>query len=208
MPPRMRTPEEKRRDKQKIIDAALLIVQKDGLNGLTTRKLSAQLNMSSANIYNYFYNKEEIYLHILITGFQILQEELEEELKSLVDPIERLDRSLRCVVGFAVHHESYYKLMFSTQDPKPMDYIGTPIEELAQYEKKVAMRPFYELENLILACDSKLEGKRLHLTTIRVFSKIHGGINLYQSNIIRETDIEPIEFLDCMIEDILLEFRQ
>jgi len=208
MPPKPRTPEQKQQDKQKIIDAALAIVQKSGLDGLTIRKLSAKLKMSSTNIYNYFYNKDEIYLHILISGFQLLQSEQAAKLEDMTDPLQRLEHFLRCWAGFGMRHPAYYQLMFSTQDPKSMDYTDTPIEELARYEKAVAMRSFDQLQELISACAPDLTGETLRTTSIRIACEVHGGINFYHSNIIREMYGDPMEILEDIMQHILAPFQR
>ena len=207
MPPRMRTPEEKQHDKQKIIDAALLIVQKHGLDGMTIRSLGNKLNMSSANIYNYFYNKDELYIHILITGFRLLQKEQAEKLQGVTDPIRRLEVFLRCGADFAMVHPAYYQLMFSTLDPKSMDYAGAPTEDLAKEEKQIAMETFNALVEHIRACDSSLSDHELRNCAIKTFCQLHGLLNLFHSNALREMDGEFDEILDSIINDILSRFR-
>jgi AcrR family transcriptional regulator len=46
--------------RQRVIDAALKIVDEDGLDALTTRRLAADLGVKSASLYNHFRDKDDI----------------------------------------------------------------------------------------------------------------------------------------------------
>ena len=203
MPPKPRSQEGIQRDKQRIIDAALDIVHEKGLEKLSIRKLSARLDMSATNIYNYFYNKDEIYLHILINGFEKIQEFHREALEGVEAPAEQLEIYLRCLCRFWKEYPAYYQLMFSTEDPKCMDYIGTPIEELAKQEKENAMESYYLLRDIISRCSPELGEKALDITTVRIVSEIHGFINLCHNNIMRELGADPYVIIDDLLEHII-----
>lgn len=45
---------------EKICGAALLLIEKEGLEGLSMRKLAAQLNIEAASLYNHIANKAEL----------------------------------------------------------------------------------------------------------------------------------------------------
>lgn len=47
-------------DRQMIVDAAIKILEADGLDGLSLRKLGSDLNVNPASIYHHFENKESI----------------------------------------------------------------------------------------------------------------------------------------------------
>lgn len=208
MPPKPRTPEEKQRDKQRIIDAALSIVQKQGLDGLSIRKLSGMLNMSATNIYNYFYNKDEIYLHILITGFDLVHKAHEKALIGVDDPLEQLEISLSTFVRLAEQHPAYYQLMFSTQDPKYTDYVGTPIEKMAAEQKARAMMAFNYLEDIVSKCIPNLSPAELRVNTARIFSEIHGYVNIQHNHVLREMDCDSQLLLDNLVEHIMAPIRE
>lgn len=206
MPPKPRTAQQLSDDKQKIIDEALKIVKKHGLSSLTIRKLSTKLNMSATNIYNYFYNKDEIYLHILINGFEILQRDQIRKMMNCTNPIDQLETFMRSFIDFGIQHPSHYQLMFSTQDPKSLDYVGTPIEMLANHEKEIAMRSFHQLRDLIKTCKPTIHEDDLKILASRISCELHGCVNFYHSNIIRELEADPIDVLNNLIHHILLEF--
>lgn len=47
--------------KQKICDVAIQLIETDGLEGLSMRKLAAKLNIEAASLYNHFKNKSQLF---------------------------------------------------------------------------------------------------------------------------------------------------
>lgn len=207
LPPKPKTAEQLTQEKEKIVNEALKIIQKHGLQGFTIRELSSKLHMSSTNIYYYFYNKDEIYLYILIRGFNLLMEELTTATERYKDPYTRMEEFMRAFFKFGVRYPAYYQLMFSTQDPKSMDYVGSPIEELAKQEKANAMRAFTYLLEVVHACVPQKTDQELRIISERIACELNGGINFYHTNIVRELGAEPIQVRDNMISHIMTDLK-
>lgn len=207
MPPRKRTPEQFAKDKDNIALEALKIIEKHGLSGFTIRELSKRMNMSAANIYNYFYNKDGIYLYILTSGFILTQELLSAAIAKGKTPLERLTFFLRAFTDFGLEHAAYYQIMFSTQDPKSMDYIGTPIEELARKEKEIAMRTADMLYGLLKDCLPDKGDEEIRIIAIRFFCMLHGALNLHHTNILREMDQDTDAVLESLLAYIIRELE-
>ena len=207
MPPKSKSDQEIQIEKKKIIKAALKIISELGLNGLTMRKLAKALNMSATNIYHYFYNKDEIYLHILISGFDLLHNEFKEAISEDKTPLENVEVFLRTFIAFGKTQRSYYELMFSTTDPKSLDYTDTPIESLAKHEKENAMKPYHLFLSLLKKLEFTTDKDILWITTMRIIAEIHGAINLYHTNILFETYNEPDKIFENMLDHILLQFK-
>lgn len=206
MPPKSRSKEQFNKDKEKIVNVALKIIEKQGLESLTMRKLGSKMGMSAANMYNYFFSKDELYLHILTKGFMLLDEQLEAALTDCPEPLGKLERYLHEFIDFGMKNPAYYNLMMSTQDPKAMDYTGTPAEELANYEKKIALKSFYRLNEIVSDCQKNNE-KVSEIISSRIICELHGVINLLLSNIIREIGTEPDDIIQNIIHHILSEFN-
>lgn len=206
MPPKSRSKEQFTNDKDKIIDQALKIIEKQGLSALTMRKLASKMGMSATNLYNYFYNKDELYLYILIQGFTLLKTELEASLVTLDKPLEKLEKYVRIFIDFGLKHQGYYHLMMSTQDPKSMDYSNGSLVDLAKYEKENAMAVFYLLETIVKSClpDNTSD---CFVISSRIVCELHGVINLTHSKIIRELGSEAQPIIDNLVESILCEFK-
>lgn len=50
--------------KQAICEAAIQLIEADGLEGLSMRKLASKLKVEAASLYNHFINKSELFDHI------------------------------------------------------------------------------------------------------------------------------------------------
>lgn len=208
MPPKAKTPEEIALEKQKIIDAAIVLMKKSGLNSMSMRKLAQSLNMSATNIYNYFENKDEIYLHIRINSFNLLYDKLTEAQMDQQSALAKLEAYLRTFIQFGVQHESRYEIMLSTKDPKSLDYRDTPLEKLANEEKDNAMRTYNLLCDILEELHFTRDKNLIWTTAGRIVAEMHGAIHLYHTHILRETFNEPELIFESVINHILEQFKQ
>lgn len=206
MPPKPKTLEQLTCDKNAMIDTAVALIKKDGLEKFSIRKLSVAMGMSAANMYNYFYNKDEIYIYIRMRGFNLLHQEYDRLVSRLTEPLERLEGYIRQFISFGVNHPGYYQLMFTTGDPKSFDYLGSPLEDLAKEEKQNAMRSFFYLKDIIMECTPSMTPSNAYITATRIICEIHGVISLYQSNIITELSSNLNEVQESLIKHIKMEF--
>ncbi|MFB0919945.1 MAG: TetR/AcrR family transcriptional regulator [Oscillospiraceae bacterium] len=203
MPPKSKTDEQRKKEKQEIIAATLDIINKHGLESLSMRKLGSVLNMSGANVYNYFYSKDELYLHILMSGFERLGARLREAVSGFIDPFEALENLLEEFFRFGMEYPSYYELMFSTRDPKSQDYVGTPVEQLAKDEKAVAVLSFEALEESVGKCLPGKAGDEISAAAALILCEMHGCINLYHTNVLKELDTSAEAMKDAAISNII-----
>jgi AcrR family transcriptional regulator len=60
----------------RILQAALGIIVQEGFPALTMRRLASTIGMTAPNIYNYYKSKDELYITLVIQGFEMLQREL------------------------------------------------------------------------------------------------------------------------------------
>ena len=90
MPREQRSPKEIESVRQEIMEHALAIVVSDGLDDLSMRKLAGRLGVTAKTIYNYFHNKDKIYLHLLIRGFKALLASFEKSVKDTLEDGKRL----------------------------------------------------------------------------------------------------------------------
>ena len=77
MPKPPASPEAVEAVRERILAEALFIINQDGYADLSMRRLARRLGFTARTIYNYYSNKDEIYLMALIKGFQALAEEFE-----------------------------------------------------------------------------------------------------------------------------------
>jgi AcrR family transcriptional regulator len=181
-----RNSKELERIRSRIIEAALDIIVEEGLPSLTMRKLGNRLHMSAPNLYNFFQSKEEIYISIVIKGFQMLYDELERSCLSNPDPASRAHALIDAYIDFGITNKAYYDIMFTRPFPKYNDYVGTPYEKISAIEYKISM------DIVQIAIDAlkglKKDSRRIAADDlvhgiIKIWSMLHGMVSLANSNI-------------------------
>ena len=121
-----RSPEEIEQIRHTILDQALDIIVDQGLDDLTMRNLAGRLKMTAPNIYNYYSGKDEIYLSLVVKGFEMLQAVLLQADSSAGGWRSRARAMIAAYLKFGLDHSRYYDIMFVLPTPKYNDYLGTP----------------------------------------------------------------------------------
>ncbi|MDJ0761349.1 MAG: TetR/AcrR family transcriptional regulator [Myxococcota bacterium] len=140
MPKQPREKEAVEAVKREILDNALHLIVQHGLEGFSMRKLASRLNIAAKTIYNYFQSKDEVYLHIIIKGFETLYEACAKAFKTGQTPLEQLEQMARAYLDFGLGHANFYNLMFTWHTPKYDDYVNTPLEPVARIELDISLK--------------------------------------------------------------------
>lgn len=140
MPKAPRTPKEIETVRRDIMDKALELIVTEGYDGFTMRKLAARLKVTPKTIYNYFQNQDEIYLRILTKGFEQLYGHYEKAAEQHQDPSDKIRAAIAAYIEFGLENPNIYNLMFTWHVPKFNDYVGTPMESVAQQELDTALK--------------------------------------------------------------------
>ena len=112
MPKKPFTPEEVAAQRERIMSAASQVMADVGFHHLSMRKLASQLGMTASNIYNYFPDKEYLFLHTRLHGFGLLLTDINEQMRLNTDPRAALMNFAQCMIQFAQQTPGYYQLMF------------------------------------------------------------------------------------------------
>jgi AcrR family transcriptional regulator len=75
---------------QGILAAARKVIARKGLAGTTMEQVAEEAGISKATIYLYFKNKEALYSHCVIAGFDAMLECMRQASAQVRDPVERL----------------------------------------------------------------------------------------------------------------------
>lgn len=116
MPKKPFTPEEVAAQRQRIMDSASQVMAEVGFHHLSMRKLASQLGMTASNIYNYFPNKEILFIQTRLRGFEMFFTAMNEQMGIASSASQALQQFARYLIGFAQKNPGYYQLMF--QPPK------------------------------------------------------------------------------------------
>lgn len=208
MPKAMRSTEEVETVKNTILSTALKLMCEDGFDALSMRKLAARLKMTAANIYNYYENKDDLYLAIQTEGFQMLVDRFQEIYGSDKSTREKLYAMMQAYLQFGMEYPDYYEIMFSRNTPKYADYKGTAMEPAATVEKQTALKvaditcrainDLNESENSAAGNDDAL------YRTIILWSTLHGVVNLLNSRVLQEV----VETNDILIQRLFYDLMK
>ena len=206
MPKAARTPEEVEAAKQRILEKALDIITERGYEGLSMRRLGRHLGMTAATVYNYFQNKEEIYLHVLTRGFELLYDDMLRASRDIDDPFEKLRSILKAWLTFGLEQSNYYDIMLTLYIPKYRDFVGGPLEPLARKELKTAL----QVSDLIIGVLEEIaetygnirkKDSRIHF--IQILTAVHGVVSLYNNTILVYVHDHPEDILETLLESHL-----
>ena len=190
----------------RILDAALDIIIQEGFPALTMRRIASKIGMTAPNIYNYYKSKDELYISLVIQGFEILQRELTSVYEAYQDPVERGAALARAYINFGLKHSSYYDIMFTYPTPKYNDYVGTPLEKLSEVEYKISMDIVALALDVVKSLMSEeLAGdeEKVQMYFIASWSMLHGMISLYNSKVVRYTIQDTEAIYEKMIPEFL-----
>lgn len=182
-----RTREQVDQIKQQILSSALSILSIQGYNALTMRSIAARCKMTAANIYNYFHSKDDIYLELVIQGFEILHSAISEALEKPLPPNKMLGAVLDAYYEFGKSYGEHYDIMFTLPTPKFNDYAGTPLEAKARKEMELSEKIIAMLVNFargLLPYKKTNVHEETVLRLIEGWGAIHGIVSLSRSRVL------------------------
>jgi AcrR family transcriptional regulator len=211
MPKAPRNPKEVLLVKEKILDAALDILFEEGFKYLSMRKIATKMKMTAANIYNYFSNKDEIYLAIQTRGFALLYERFEEIDRTKQTPLEKMRWMIRAYLDFGINCADQYEIMFTRNTPKYSDYLGTNLEPAAKIEKETALKVAEITTKVILDLAEEspsLQTQNAGYRTIQLWTALHGVVSLMNSRVLQEVDQNTNAIIENLSKELLLPFMK
>lgn len=213
-----RTEEEIELVKQNILDKSLELINEDGYNSFTMRKLAKKLNMTATPIYQYYNNKDELYLAVLTQSFENLYEIILNAYDSGNNPMERLKSVGREYIKFGIDNANAYNIMLVLDVPKFYDYVGTPTEHIAFLELEAALKVIDFGKKVIK--ESGLITKELPSTSMATFQLLcamHGFISFVNNKVadyILKPKLEKVndekvsdEIIEQFIDTAILQFK-
>lgn len=160
--------------KESLMETALEMIDKEGLDSVTLRDLTQRLGTSRTAVYRHFENKEALIQAVIKKGY--------EQLDLMFTPIfqdrtqsvaERFERMGRAYLDFAIAHPNLYRLLFG-------DNYRQEREEICDYKDESQATGLYALIGLLLEAQDEgiiaLENPMIQAAT--VWASIHGLASL------------------------------
>lgn len=211
MPKAMRCPEEIQVIRDQILDTAATIIYEQGFDNLSMRKIASRLGMTAANIYNYYANRDELYLSIQIKGFTLFNDHIQKVYDSCNEPVERLRQLIIAYIDFGISNPGFYEIMLDSNTPRYKDYIGTRMEPLAYEDKQLALDLFGKARRALaeIAETTGLFPKEdVFYRAFQLWTSVHGIITLLNRKIMYEVVEEPMPLIQKMADDLAKQFSR
>jgi AcrR family transcriptional regulator len=178
-----------------ILDAAWKLVEKEGWQSLSIRKIAEAIEYSSPVIYDHFENKEAILLEFTRRGFRQLNEQLTAAKDKFTNPEQQVEAIAYAYWKFAFNHKEYYQLMYGLGMPG-CDAVKQ-IPELSGFTE-IIMAPVKEM-----LTKSKNENADPFLKLHTFWSTLHGLISI---NMMGRNDDHRDELNSMVLKDFLVGF--
>ncbi len=137
MPPKPKTKDEVAYERKLILDNALDIITKNGVNELSMRRLAKQLGYSATKLYYYFECKAEIVLALVEDGYTNLNTSIADDIKGISNPKEKFSTILDSIRKFSLDQSYYFNLMYGINVQR--------LDEVRE-KKRVVDNRYYENE--------------------------------------------------------------
>ncbi len=194
--------------KKKIMEKAVDLINAEGFEKFNMRKLGEHLGVAAKTVYNYYKNKDELYLTVLANGFQNLYDNCQFAYKSEEDPLERLVAMGRAYMDFGLNQAHYYNLMFTWNVPKYEDYAKTGFEPQARVELTISMEIHTLFISAIQKVQEDLSDEDAQFYVIYLWSLVHGYISGNNNTLLNYMHPDPLTLKDRIIETLVDNIRR
>ena len=179
--------------KNALIKAGIEILSKEGVVGLSLRKVAQRAGVSHNAPYSHFPDKQSLIAAISTEGFKQLYEALDAAISSHPhDPKRQLQEGSWAYAQFAINNSDTIKLMFSDVLEKEKDYPAFV---------EISSRTFNRVVDLVRACQDVglLQSAPPELAAVAVWGQIHGIISLMLEGQISHTVLDRFEIRDIVL---------
>jgi AcrR family transcriptional regulator len=158
--------------KNALIEAGIKILSKEGVGGLSLRKVAKQAGVSHSAPYAHFTDKQSLIAAISTEGFKQLYAELDAAiLLHAGDPKQQLMEGVWAYVQFAMNNTDAFKIMFSGVLEKERDYPSFV---------EISHNTFGRVVDIVRACQEAgvLRPAPPEMIAVAVWGQLHGIISL------------------------------
>jgi len=159
--------------KERIASAAQDLYLKDGLDGVSMRKVADVVGVSAPSIYRHFRNKDELLSEIVIAGLHILEGYLLPALEAET-PLKRLNALIDRYLDFALEQPKYFDFAFLIPTPQS--------ERIPEEMAKHNWATFQMAVEQVAQCMEQGEFRRDDPLSVAltIWAEVHGLVTLFR----------------------------
>jgi AcrR family transcriptional regulator len=167
-----------------LVDTALQVINTEGKEKLTFRRLGKELGVSAMAPFRHFENKEQLLQTAAKQGFELLIEQNQKITEQ--DPKKRLIRQGIVYVEFALSNPAHYRLMFANDDSQTWN------DELKQAADEAFSQMLVSVQ--ICAATRSLSRNMDEMTAALIcWTQVHGTADLFATSSLGN-EIDPAHF--------------
>jgi len=171
------------RERERILVLAQRLTEQDGFKHLSMRKLAEGLGVTATTIYRYFSSKDELFLALLVTGFNRLYEGMARCVAETQATVEKLKAAADEYIRFGIEDKGYYSIMFASDYPECREYTDPHEAARAQEATRVSLAVARLMgEAASQAVDRPVSVERV----VQAWIVLHGFVSLYHSGIFED----------------------
>jgi AcrR family transcriptional regulator len=158
--------------KNALIKAGVEILAKEGVGGLSLRKVAKRAGVSHSAPYSHFKDRQSLIAAISTEGFRQLYDELDAAVSAHADdPKEQWVEAAWAYVQFAMNNTDTFKIMFSGILDKEKDYPSFV---------DISGKTFERVVDIVRICQNAgiLRPGPSELVAVSVWGQVHGIISL------------------------------
>lgn len=158
--------------KNALIQAGVEILSKEGVGGLSLRKVAQRAGVSHNAPYSHFPDKQALIAAISTEGFKKLYDEIDAAVSSYPnDPLRQLQEIAWSYVQFAMNNKDTFKIMFSGILEKEKNYPAFV---------KISHQAFRRVVDVVQACQEIgiLRVASPEMMAVSVWAQVHGITSL------------------------------
>ncbi len=167
--------------KNALIIAGISILAKEGIKGLSLRKVARLTGVTHSAPYAHFTDKEALIAAISTNGYQkVFDRIIMVENKYPDDPLRQLVETAWEYVQFGFEEPDHFKVTFSASVEREREF-----PELVE----IAAKTFNEIRQLILRCQKSgiIKPGNPDLAAVTIWGLVHGFVTLIQESMVSHT---------------------
>jgi len=179
--------------KNALIQAGIEILSKEGMEGLSLRKVAQRAGVSHSAPYSHFPDKQSLIAAISTEGFSQLYAELDAAICAYPkDPKKQLQQGTLAYLQFALNNTDTFKIMFS----------GILVEKEKEYPAfvEISHKTFQRVVDVVQACQEVgiMRATSAEMMAVAVWGQLHGVVSLALEGQIPHTVLD-----DYKVEDVV-----
>ena len=147
--------------RQTLVQSALDIIEKDGIDALSLREVARRAKVSPAAPYHHFKDKTALLDELSKISLIELAKHFKKAISKIENPLHQLNQIGVTYVLFAFEHPNLFKLMYDTEQTEQTDPAQAVLLEILR-------------ECVSIGCIQIKDEKSLQIAAIRSWALVHG----------------------------------